>query len=462
MVGKGWQRVIEMGKNLIILGLTLSIIYLNLRGQAAMGLAETGSGWTGAVMRVLGLGSSAQQPVGTAQEQPVAVHTLRMAVNIAGVGTYGVQYDSEATGKLSDSMFTLLGEALGSAGQPSAVSEGVWRKALTEQSSVYFDFQGRVPLALIYAWTEAGTAEHLAQESTRRLLLAEDDSGRLTLYYSNEEAGMYYACGTGAALNGHLQAAVADYATQINDSTFAFTHPRAEGYSKLNPYVMLPKSKAASSWTIYRAKNPIGLDQNNQIRADMMEALGFYPNANNSYTAGGKQVVKEGGDTLVVYDTGVVEYYNAIPEEPKYKVGDGINTPSLLDMVKATQPLAEKSAGALVGDDQTAGIYLMGMKDLGEERWQVDYGYHLNGITVQLGQEGYAARFIISGGRLSDYSLVLRSYTATEQKSSVLPELQAAAAMNALAAEGSELLLVYEDSGSAETVRAGWIAQEKG
>lgn len=461
MEGKKRRRMVEMGKNLLIVGLTLSAIYLTLRGQAVVGLAEAGSGWLGAVVRVLGLGGGSELPTDLAEDQPVEVRPLRMAVNIVGVGTYGVQYDSAAVERLSDGMFTLLGEALSSAGEPESVTEGAWRRALTEQASVYFDFQGRVPLALLYAWTEAGAGGFLAGENIRRLLLAEDGTGALTLYYSNEDTGMYYACRTGGGLNGHLQAAVADYAAEGNGATFAFTHERGEGYGRLAPYVMLPKSKAALERTVYRASNPIGRGQSDQTRTSMIEALGFHPNANSSYVAGGKQVVREGGDTLEVYDSGVVEYHSAAPEEPRYPVGDGAGAPSLLEMVKATQPLAEKSVGVLCGDPRTAGLYLMGITSLEGDRWQVDYGYQLGGVIVQLGREGYAARFVISGGRVSDYTLLPRNYAATEERSTVLPELQAAAAMGALDAGGRELLLVYEDSGSTETVLAGWIAPGK-
>lgn len=461
MKGEKRRHALEMGKNLLIVVLTLSAIYLTLRGQAVVGLAEAGSGWLAAVVRVLGLGGGSELPSGLAQDPPVEARPLRMAVNIAGVGTYGVQYDSTAVDKLSGGMFTLLGEALGSAGEPAIVTEGEWRRALAGQTSVYFDFQGKVPLALLYAWTEADAGEHLAEESIRRLLLAEDSAGALTLYYSNEDMGLYYACRTGESLNGHLQAAVADYAAEGNGASFAFTHGREEGYDRLAPYVMLPKSKAALGWMVYRASNPIGRGQSDQTRTGLIEALGFHPNANSSYVAGGKQVVREGRDTLEVYDSGVVEYHSAAPEEPKYPVGDGSGTPSLLDMVKATQSLAEKSVGVLCGEARTAGLYLMGITPLDEGRWQVDYGYQLGGVVVQLGREGYAARFIISGGRVSDYTLLARNYAVTETRSTVLPELQAAAAMGALSAGGRELLLVYEDSGSAETVRCGWIAPGK-
>ena len=462
MRDKGKRRLLELGKDLLIALLILSTAYLTLRGQAVVGLAGSESGWFGAVVRLLGRGGGGELPSGMLPEEPVEVRPLRMAVNIAGVGSYGVQYDILATDKLSEKMFGMLGEVLSSAGEPITVTEAAWRRALAVQSSVYFDFQGKVPLSMLYAWTEAGMSRALTEESVRRLLLAEDEEGALTLYYSNEDTGMYYACRVAEGLKGHLRTAVESYATNVNGSTFAFVHRGEEGYDKLAPYVMLPKSKAAAARTVYRASNPIGRGQNDQVRTDMIEALGFHPNANSSYVAGGKQVVKEGtADTLTAYDSGTVVYHSAASEEPKYLVGDGMSAPTLLDMVKATQPLAQRSAGALCGDGRTAGLYLMGITALEGGRWQVDYGYQLGGITVRLGQEGYAARFIVSGGRVSDFTLRLRSYTAVEEQSTVLPELQAAAAMGALGVGGSELLLVYEDNGSAEAVRAGWVAEKR-
>ena len=54
--------------------------------------------------------------------------------------------------------------------------------------------------------------------------------------------------------------------------------------------------------------------------------------------------------------------------------------------------------------------------------------------------------------------LFFRSSTDPGEQSSVLPEAQAAAAMSAQQVQGSELLLAYEDSGTAELLRAEWIA----
>lgn len=451
------KRLLEWGKSLLIVILAVSVVYLTLQGQVSENSA-LGS-WLGELTGILGAGGTAH-PSDQTDGQLVELRPLRMAVNLPGLGTYGVQYDSAAVERLSDKMFTILGEALGGAEGPIQITEAIWRTALAEQSSVFFDFQGEIPLSALYAWTEAGLGEALLGVSARRLLLAEDEGGAMTLYYSNETTGLYYACRTGDALKGHLQTAVAPYAANVNGVTFAFEHRKGEGYDKLDPYVMLSKSGAPMEKPAYRVSNPVSGGQNDQTRIDMIESLGFHPQANTSYVAGGKQVIKEGTtDTLVVYDSGAVEYHSTSAEEPKYPVGDGAGEPSALDLLKATQPLADRSLGALVGDTRTAGVYLMRITDLKDGSWQVDYGYQLNGAAVQLGTEGYAARFTVRDGRVSDFNLLLRSYTATDEQVSVLPELQAAAAMGALNAGGKELLLVYEDSGTSETVRPAWIAE---
>lgn len=452
------HRLREIGKDLVIIFLVLSAAYLTLRTQTGVERPDSGGIWSTVVGFFRG-GGGAQAPTDRPGNQSLELRPVRMSVNLAEVGTYGVQYDTAAVDKLSDKMFILLGEALSSAKAPKTITEQRWRDALSKRDNVYFDFQGQIPLAALCAWTEVMPGEALAGESTRRLLLAEDEDGALTLYYNNESTGLYYACETADTLSGHLQNAVASYAANLNDVTFAFEHSGGEGYEKLAPYVMLPKSKAPAQRAVYSAANPIGSGQSDPNRIGVIEALGFHPQANTSYMAGGKQVVREGADTLSVYDTGAIDYHSASPGEPMYPVGDGFGTPSLLEMVEAVQPLAEKSVGAFCGDARTVRVYLKSITDCGNGRWQVDYGYQLDGAAVQLGDEGYAARFIISGGRVSDFYLMLRSYTATGALVSVLPELQAAAAMGAVHAGGKELLLAYEDHGGTEVLYPGWIAE---
>ena len=72
---------------------------------------------------------------------------------------------------------------------------------------------------------------------------------------------------------------------------------------------------------------------------------------------------------------------------------------------------------------------------------------------------GYAARFLVSGGQVVQFSIHLRGYTANGSASLTLPPRQAAAALLARGLEGEELLLTYADSGG-DTLTAGWSARE--
>lgn len=456
MERKKKNRALELGKDLLIVVLVLLAVYLTLRTQLS---AQIGGGepprWLAGVLTLIDRGPGSQPAPGEKEGQTVEVRPLRIAVNIVGVGRYGVQYDSTVADKLFDEVLsTILGEALGSARTPQSVTEQEWQDALSNRSGIYLDFQGQIPIGALYAWLGAGPGEALVGVSARRLLLAEDESGSLVLYYSNEDTGMYYACQTADTLKGHLQTVVTTCTSHINEATFAYERKGA-GYKALEPYVLLPGT-AVLQRSVYRAENPIAGGAESKNRTQLIAALGFHPQANSSYVAGGRQVVKEGADTLILHDDGTVEYHSASPEEAKYPAKSGAEGQTAQLLMETTLPLAEKAAGAIGG---AAELYLIGIEDLGDGRWQVDYGYHLDGVTVRLGAEGYAARYIVADGRVSDFSIMLRSYTATGTQSAVLPERQAAAAVSAMGARGQALTLVYEDSGSVGTVQCGWIAE---
>ena len=92
------------------------------------------------------------------------------------------------------------------------------------------------------------------------------------------------------------------------------------------------------------------------------------------------------------------------------------------------------------------------------EGLEIDFGYSLDGVPVLL-DRGYAARFLVSGGQVVQFSIHLRGYTANGSASLTLPPRQAAAALLARGLEGEELLLTYTDSGG-DTLTASWSARE--
>ena len=105
-----------------------------------------------------------------------------------------------------------------------------------------------------------------------------------------------------------------------------------------------------------------------------------------------------------------------------------------------------------------ATLYLISAEENGEGNWLVEFGYSLNGAQVRIGEEGWAARFVVEQGQIIEFQLWFRSYTDSGTTSVVLPVRQAVAAMEAKGHTGEELLLVYLDGGGEELVSASWAA----
>ena len=61
-------------------------------------------------------------------------------------------------------------------------------------------------------------------------------------------------------------------------------------------------------------------------------------------------------------------------------------------------------------------------------------------------------------GQIIGYTLRFRRYEETAEHSLLLPERQAAAALEALSPEGRELVVFYTDNGG-DTVEADWAAR---
>ena len=89
--------------------------------------------------------------------------------------------------------------------------------------------------------------------------------------------------------------------------------------------------------------------------------------------------------------------------------------------------------------------------------WMVRFGYQLDGIEVQVGNQGCAAYFRVDGDEIVQFTLHLRTYTDTGTRGVVLPERQAVAAMQSMELRGQELILLYPDLGG-DTLSPCWVA----
>ncbi len=451
MKRKSRRRAVEVLKDVTIVALTISTLYLTVRSQSIDGFSDS---WLGGIVQAIrGEGAALPAPGEFADPRQVPVYPARIVVTNPDLVHYGAQYDSAAVDELFSGTFSVLGEALSTAGEPRRITEGEWRAALTGRAGVYFDFMGRYPLGTLLSWLEQGSVNAALTGTARRVLLAEDGKGNALLYYHNADDGSYYACGTSGAVPGHLRFAVEGRSGLRVTSAFEYGE---EASGDLDPYDLIGSDPPSAP--VYRAEDPLGgLESQEDVWALLagLKGLGFQAQAGAPYqTGGGEWVVNDGQDQLRISGDGTISFYAGEEAEPRYRVLQAGETPTATELLDAVQPIAAGTVGTVCGD---ARIYLIGLEKLRDGGWAAEFGYSLDGAAVQLYGADFAARFILRDGAVKEYTLRFRRYTATGEEAALLPELQAAAAMTALERQGGELLLRYEDNGG-ESVSPFWTA----
>lgn len=425
-------RVPEWGKNLLILGLSLSAVYLFT--LSPLYLNSPLRGWTS---RMLPVGDGTAVSVSlTAAARPTA-----MAVT-SSAGRYGLQYDTAAVDALFDQTGGLLGEALGSAGAPVAVPEWRWRGALGDEG-VYFDFSGVIPFSALAGWLGDGERNDQLSGDVRRLVLAPGEDGAVWLYYQDgRDPGVFRACATALKVDSHLTPLVTAFAP--NGASFAFEE---EALALCYPYTLI--AGGTTSAAVYTASSPLAAG--GEALKQALSALSFSGALVTSYAVDGGTVYRVGEDSLLAGRDGSLTYYGT--DGSLYPVASEGSAPTLAEMIETTRRMVASVVEPVCGD---ARLYLISASEEGGDT-VITYGYSLNGAQVWTGNGGWAAQFTLTDGLLAGFTVYPRCYTATGGGTPLLPAAQAAAAMEARGAGGSELLLVYRDAGG-EHVLAGWAA----
>lgn len=434
------RRGIEVLKSALILLLSLSAVYLTLL------TLDYSRVELGPIQAVLSLFRREQEQSPSDAVLPgqgsISPTPVRLAV-CDGADRFASQYDSQQTDQLFDTLGILLSEALASARSPEQTDEDAWRQAL-QAPGVWFDFLEAVPMDALQAWLGDSGNTFPLTHAARRTAVALDGAGQVRLFYHNETDGLYYACATDVVWEGHMDALVSGYGG--NGYTFVFEQDAGSGYEGLDPYVLL--APGPLQLPVYRAANPLsGLDSTTV--AAVQQALLFQA---QGYPVAGGIRIREGRETLELSDSGMAIYHAGDEEPSRYPVG---NESDPLSLVEATWQLAADTVGRFCGE---ARLYLKSLETLADGTVQVSYGYCLNGADVSLPGGASAAAFSVRNGQIVDYTLCFRRYEQTGQTSLVMRERQAAAALEALAPQGNELILSYGDAGG-ELVQAGWTAR---
>lgn len=433
--GRKRRRAIELAKDVLIVLLTCSALWLVTRSQIMSSIS-------GLLQEETPAGGTHETQGGTRAD----ARPLRIVASLPGetrTGRCVLQYDQAAVDGLFQQVVGLLVETLSSAGAPEEVTRSQWEQALTTPPSLCLDFQGELPLTVLSGWLAGEEMDNTA--TVRRLVLTVWDES-VALYYQDRNDGSYYRCLSEVANGQHLTEALASL--QDNGAYYAFESGQ---YDWLDPDTLLTDSVPTPD--VYQVKNPLSGDQS--ALEQIMTALELPVNSSSFYSVGDERVARIGGDNLRLSGNGVVEYH-AEEGSSLFTAAAQPEDATLFQVVEACRKLAAATVGSSAGQ---ARLYFSGVRE-SEEGLEVSFNYCLNGIPVRL-EDGAAAWFQVENGRITRFVLRYRSYTDSGETSVVLPIPQAAAAMEAMGLEGEELLLVYSDNGG-ETVSASWAATRNG
>lgn len=429
----GRRRLLEIGKDILILALTCSALYLAWQTPLFTQLR----GWVSPP-------APAAEPV--ARQPKEAVEPYGVAARNS-MGLYGAVYDADQVSRAFGELSPLLGEAFATAGTPESMTRRQWQ-ALLESPGVYCAFQGAPPLQVLSAWLGQGGS---LTGSAQALLLGWDGS---QVWLCWREGSGYYRAPTQVPYQDHMAALLEGF--HPNGAAFAYALAQTDpAYEPVDPDVLVPMSVPQPR--AYAASSP-DLSGSQEALEQLLTALGFQSGVGSAYEAVGGLAINESGDRLRVSSDGTVVFHAG--EEPRYPVPSQSGRPTAEEAATAAWTLLNRAAAPWKGEE--AGFVLTGAEET-SSGWTLTFHSRLGGVPLRMGTEGFTARFTVSGDRIADFTLTLRSYApAAEDSAPLLPSQRLASA--AMGAEthrrgGKRLTLCYTDTGGS-SLTAGWIAEE--
>lgn len=416
------KRRIGILQNLLITLLTMSAVFLFVQTQ-----------WYN-----LDLTDSYLNPLSSSASSvtPQESFTLSAPVRVAVTGTYG-RYGS-ITLTTADETFeplgTLLKDSLGSASSFSPSTYEAFVRSL-DYTSVYYDFLTPLPLSAIAQLFGVDTAEDTV--TVRRLVISYQEENGVFLHLWDGD--QRYLQASLSLSSQELSSAVNNY--DLGTAFFAGDSVEVEPLCALvDPLSLflyeLPDLSVLSASTV-------------QADADsMLTALGFNPHTNNRYpSSDGSEVINEGSRSLRIYANGTVIYRSG--GSPALTLDTEEDT-TAGEIAIQTSALLSSLTNGLTGD---AALYLQEVTASGSSM-TLRFGYQCGGIPVYFSDGSCAAEVTLNGSAVSSVTLKLRSYTVSEESSTLLPLRQALAI--AAEQEGSELAIGYADGGGS-SVKASWL-----
>lgn len=429
---KNIKRLTEAGKSVLIALLILSALIFSVKIGLFSGLNNSD-----VFEGVLSLGSeSAGTESGGAY--PSAASPFCIVITPADGGHYTAMYDDEALSAAYERFSNSLGEALGSAGEPEAVTEAEWEAALSG-CGIYYDFFSDQSLSVLAGWLYTSVSGDTALHTARRICLAADDSG-VSLYYIRVRDGVAYRCDTALSYS-LLCREIEDYPPDGSMFNYEMKSP----FDLVDPYTVILPAQLAISSVI--AGNPIDIGAAGE---EMLSAFGMSRLLAYPYTeADGAEIFVEGDDTLRIEANGILTYSGTATAEEQTVLRPA-------QAIETARLLCEATLGARCGEASLHLSYIGSVSSSNE--YLLRFDYTLNGIPVGFADGSSAAEIMLSGSKIVSAKMIFREYTGSDTMERPLPSLQAAAVVQA--SGGGEPRLTYVDN--MDSVTADWIIQSYG
>lgn len=422
------RRLVELGKDLLIVALTCSAVYL--AGLSPM---------------VTQLRSWMAPAAPTAEVQPRQARDSLIPYGVAvrnRLGLYGVNYDQTTVERVFEQVSPLIGEALTTAEAPESITPRQWRQLL-DGEGVYCRFQGKVPLQALSSWL--GEGETLSG-SAQAMALGWDGAA---VWVGWQDGAVHYRAKTQLAYDGRMEELLEEFSP--NGAAFAYTlRENDKTYDTLDPYVLV--AMPPQQLMTYTAASPDFMGEREAL-GTLLEALGFRSGAGSAYEAAGELAINENGDRLRVNADGRVVFHAG--EEIRYPVAGTGEEATVQEAALAAWEVLNKAAEPWKGES----VYVLTGVEAAGESWTVEFQARLGGVPVYTGQEGWCAQFTVKDRRITDFTIDLRSYTGTGTTCLVTSERLAAAALKSHPGAGGQLKLCYTDNRTG-VVTAGWVAED--
>lgn len=420
------HRLIELGKSLVIVCLSVSAVFLFLQStgtQLSFFSEETGDE--------------------SHQFTATSVGNMTVSPGVLGVQFGEIRYFAqgrEIASVFEEKLGSFLRDALTEMATQNSfysISQENWEESLVSYPWIYYDFLGEMPLYLFELALVGET--NLPDTMVRRFLITMEGEETFALSFADDD-GNYYKVNLSASAMGRFEEVLGTFSH--TGGLFAF---ETSDYAGLSNTVIFPEE----SQIVESASQGISLAFSDALEEEMLTILGFNPKALVEYETSDGVGIREGDDSLRISLDGSLHFSTSEETPTRYVIGSTNLGDEILYCYSLFESLwtLQNSEGSIYLSDYFEG-------ENGEITLQ--FSYLLAGTRVKNMPQDYAGQFVIKGGSIASFDMYIRAYDLGDTAAIVLPLTQAFAMTSSLDLSNKELFFAYVDVGEGGDLTVQW------